>query len=262
VSERTWDKVGGACGVSYLVITVIGWFFWATDGGSSLFGSAHATPYDSLFGPGSVPRLNAPAFAVAHWYAVHRTTAQVGILFFSLGLLPYMIFLGRMQAVLRRAEGPSGTASAIYSVAATVGVVVPFIFCTFFWMAAFRPGTTSAKLVQYSQDVVMQTGPAGCLPWAVMFGAVAVVVLTSGGLPRWLGLLAIPVGACQLLYVGQGFTDSGTFNGIDGALGAFVPYGTYLCWIALTGVVLLRRHGFAAPAVDRDPDRALAGVPV
>jgi hypothetical protein len=170
-----------------------------------------------------------------------------------------MIFLGRMQAIVRRGVGGGGTATSVYSIAATLGVVVPFIFCTFFWMAAFRPHTTSAKLVQYSQDVVMQTGPAGCLPWAVMFGTIALVVLTSGGLPRWLGMLAIPVGICQFLYIGQGFTDSGTFNGVDGALGAFVPYGTYLCWIALTGVVLIRRAS-AVPAADREPSPTLAGV--
>ena len=251
MSERSWDRFAGACGVGYLVATAVGWFFWATNGGSSLLGSAHATPYDSLFGPGSVPRLNAPAIVVAHWYAHNRVTAQIGILFFSLALLPYMIFLGRMQAILRRGEGGAGTASRIYSIAATIGVVVPFIFDTFFWMAAFRPHTTSATLVQYSQDVVMQTGPAGCLAWALMFAMIAMIALTSGCLPRWLGMLAVPVGICQLLYIGQGFTDSGTFNGVDGALGAFVPFGTYLCWIAAAGVVLIRRQRSARTASAR-----------
>jgi hypothetical protein len=232
VSERRWDLIAGVAAILYGVLTLMGWFFWGTSAGSSISG---------FFGDGGIPQLNAPASEVKAWYTNHRAENWTGFLFFTLAILPYMFFLGRLRAILARAEGRSGTATSIYSIGSTIGVVVPLLYVTFFWMAAYRPDEVSAELVQYSQDIVMQTGPVGCLGWVTMFAGIAIVVLTSGGLPRFLGILAIPVGLCQFLYIGQGFAKDGLFSGIKGILGAFVPYGTYLAWIIVAGVTLVKR---------------------
>jgi hypothetical protein len=243
MTERRWDVIGGIAGIAYGVLTIIGWFCWGTSAGTSIGG---------FFGDGGVPELDAPPAQVAQWYADHQLTNWIGFVFFSLAILPYLIFLGRMRSVLATAEGGSSTGTSIYSIGATVGSMLPVMYVTFFWMAGYRPGEVHPEITQAMQDVVMQTGPAGCMGWVAMFIGIAVVVLTSGGLPRILGWLAIPVGACQFLYVGQGFAKNGLFSGIDGLLGAFVPYGTYLTWIIATGVVLIKR-GSGQPTTPADP---------
>jgi hypothetical protein len=249
MTERQWDVVAGIAGIAYGVLTITGWFWWGTEGGKAIAGFFAST--------GGIPDLNAPAADVARYYAEHQATNWTGFVFFSLAILPYMIFLGRMRSVLASAEGGSGTATSIYSIGATVGVVVPILYVTFFWMAGYRPGQVSPEITQAMQDIVMQTGPAGCMGWVAMFIGIAIVTLTRGGLPRPLGLLAIPVGACQLLYIGQGFAKDGLFSGIKGPLGAFVPYGTYLLWIIAVGVALIKRGSDTPAAIHPQPSPAV-----
>jgi hypothetical protein len=168
-----------------------------------------------------------------------------------------MIFLARLRVVLSPPpDDPRGMAmvSSIFWGACIAGATIPFVFMTFFQVWALRPGTTDPGALRLAYDLCILTGPAGYGIWAAMFGSLAVLRLRGEGvlgLPRWLGILAIPVAVLQLFYVGDGFSYRGLFDGTDGLLGVLLPYGSYLGWILVVGIVWaagVRAREHQAPA--------------
>lgn len=227
--ERRWTVFGAWAGFAYVAITIIAWIvFWKTQGFTHL---------------GSPPANASPA-SLASFYAKHRTIEQVAAAVFSLALLPLAFFYGRLYSVLRRAEGGSGTGSNIFLMGAIGGIAVPIMYYTGFFGVAYRAGQTSPAITQYNHDLLILPASAGGPVWVAMFLGIAIVVLKNHALPRWLGLAAVPVGLCQFLYIGGGFTDTGAFNGTTGFLVAYLAFGTYMGWIVATSVCwnLVARH--------------------
>jgi hypothetical protein len=154
------------------------------------------------------------------------------------------------------------TVSSVLRVALVAGAVIPFTISLFLWGAAYQPAVASASVTQLSYDLLLLTAPAGAVTiWAAMLGASAYLILRRGVLPRWLGIFAIVSFCLQFLYVGNGFTTHGFFDGQtplnswDEGLSAIFAYGSYLIWILSISVVWARGSEPARRGA-RQPDLA------
>jgi hypothetical protein len=144
-----------------------------------------------------------------------------------LGLLLFIPFLGYLCSILREAEGPRGwlatTAfgAGLVDVTIKLGSLAP-------GKAADNFGDTTAihQALEKMNNIAFITT---MLPLSVLMAAVAVITLTSGGLPRALGWLAAVTAPALLV--------NGMFLDAD-----FGPaFLLFLLWTLLASVVLTIR---------------------
>jgi len=151
-----------------------------------------------------------------------------------IGLLLFIPFLGYLWIVLREAEGPRGWLATTALAAGLVDITIK--------LGSLAPGKAAdgfAENTDIHQALEDMNGVAfmvTMLPLGVLMAAVAVVTLTSGGLPKPLGWLAAVT--APLLLVNGMFLDA-----------EFGPaFLLFLLWILLASVVLtVRPSRLASP---------------
>jgi hypothetical protein len=247
---RRANRIGAAGGFGYFLFTLLAWLCLERLGAGG-------------------PVSNWSAHHLSRFFAEHRTIERLSAMFFSLAILPYLVFLAHLRVVLSAREDDAPelrTVSSVLWAGSIAGAVVPFVLATFLWGAAYRPGGTSATVTQLSYDLLLLTAPAGAVSiWAAMLGSIAYLILRREIMPRWLGIFAIVSFCLQFLYLGNGFTDHGFFDGQtplntwDEGLSAILAYGSYLLWILCASVVWAR--GWEPPGV-REGARGVAPMSV
>jgi hypothetical protein len=207
---------------------------------------------------GETPDTDASATEIATFYAAHRTEQLTAGTTWALALLPLVVFMGRLHAVLRRAEGGDGTVTNVFLLGAVAFLVAPIIWVGGVLGVAFRAGETDPAVSQYNADLFILPVSASAPVWAGMFFAIALITLRLGrdGLPRWLGRFAVFTGVCQFFYLGTPYQPSGIWwSSNQGILVAYLAYGSQLAWITSTSVYWLRsarRAAADAPAALED----------
>jgi hypothetical protein len=224
LAGRTRDRVAGIAGLAFAVFMVAGWMAWYTPG---------------------LPALNGPATEVARWFVAHQTSCRIAAILGCISIFALFWFEVCMYGILREAEGGNGTVARVFFGAGLVTIVFDMYFCQFLINAAYRPRTTSPFVTQSLNDLFLTPGAAVFTSFMAMFVAIGVIVSNRGGLPRWLGQAAYLVAALQVLYVPTAFVYGGIFDISNGLLGVFVPFGAPVVWVAVSGVVLLRRAAVA-----------------
>jgi hypothetical protein len=219
-------RIGAFGGVATFVLFFAGWAAWA--------------------GPG-LPDLNS-ATAVAAWFVKHKDMCRLAAILGSLSLPTMIAFDVWLYGILRVAEGGDGIVTRAFFGAALMTIVFDLMFLQFLFTAAFRPGETTPAVTQGLNDLFLGPGVAAFGCWMLEFGAIALIVLKRGGLPRWLGHGAVVVAVSQLLFIPTSFVHGGTFDIANGLFGVFIPLGSPVVWAAVAGVVMLRRS-----VRDRDP---------
>jgi hypothetical protein len=144
-----------------------------------------------------------------------------------LGLLLFIPFLGYLCSILREAEGPRGWLATTAFGAGLVDVTIK--------LGSLAPGkaaddfgetTAIHQALEKMNNIAFITT---MLPLSVLMAAVAVITLTSGGLPRVLGWLAAVTAPALLV--------NGMFLDAD-----FGPaFLLFLLWTLLASVVLTIR---------------------
>jgi hypothetical protein len=187
VSERTSNLVGGICGLAAVALLFVSFPF-----------------------TGETPKPGASADDVAEY--LDRSTAQTwtGIYLNLFGLALLIVFVGRLWAILRDAEGGRGWIATTALGAALAALTVLLVGDATVVAAAFsagRHGLDPAVVggmyaVQWYADLVY-----GAVN-AVFFAATAVLVLGRGALPTWLGWLALVIAIALVATVpfGPGWT--------------------------------------------------------
>jgi hypothetical protein len=217
VSERASNLVGGICGVAAVALLIAGFPF-----------------------TGATPDPGASADDVAEYLSRSGAQTWTGIYLEFFGLALLIIFVGRVWALLRAAEGDGGWIATTALGAALAALTVLVIGDATMMGAAFsagRHGLDPAVVggmytVQWYADLAF-----GAVN-AVFFAAASVLVLRRGALPTWLGWLALVVAIALVLTVpfGPGATME-------------PPHILGFLWIVSVSVVMIvRRTALPAPS--------------
>ena len=211
VSERASNLVGGICGLAAVAL---------------LLGSFPFT--------GATPDPGASADDVAEYLSRSSAQTWTGIYLELFGLALFIVFIGRLWAVLREAEGVGGWIATTALGAALAALTVLVVGDATMMGAAFSAGRHGLDpavaggmyTVQWYADLAF-----GAVN-AVFFAAASVLVLGRGALPRWLGWLAlvIAIGLVVTVPFGPGTTME-------------PPHILGFLWIVLVSLVLIVRRG-------------------
>jgi hypothetical protein len=206
MSDRLWLRLGAASGIMHVVLALLGFGLGAASGG-----------YEE-----DLAKAVARPVAIGVW---------VGAYLELLGLLCFIVFVARLWATLRRAEGDPAWLSAT-----AFGAGLLFVVMT---LVAFAAGGAATSRYGQGIDVPVARAlhdlaqAAFILTWAVsavFLGATAVVAVQMHALPRWLGWSAAVLALAQLAAVA--LPDSSI---------PMIPGFLFLFWIVAVSVVLLRR---------------------
>lgn len=217
---RTRERILAATAIAYALLMAGGWAAWAGQG---------------------LPALNGPATEISAWFVQHHDACRIAAIMGSLSLFPLVWYLVCLYGMLRDAEGGDGAVSLVLLGSGLMTVVFDMMFCQFLLTAAFRPGETLPAVTQALNDLYLGPGVAALSMYVAMFVAIALVVLRTGVLPVSLGYGAVAVAATQLLFVPTSFVHDGIFDISRGLLGVYVPFGSHIVWILVSGVVVVQR---------------------
>jgi hypothetical protein len=226
----TEAKIGAGGGILYGVISLVAWQLWACPSFPHL--------------PHFPPMSSSPA-TWAHWYVQHQDAKRLAGSLWALSVLPMVFFLSTLYTALRQAEGGRGYWSRIMLVGGILTEVSVVLFSLALLIAAYHPAKVSPD-VTYTMNAIfiVCAVPLG-VGFMTMTAAIAVVVLKYGGLPRWIGKVALVVGVFQIGFQGSAWTDRGVFDGSGGFLGLYLPYGSSLIWFIAMGIAIVRSTGRA-----------------
>jgi len=131
VAPNTWERLWRASGVNAVALFIVGYFVF-----------------------GSLPRIGAPADAVAAFYASHHTRILWAAVFFGLGgVLNLMWFAAAIRSTLREA-GQGGWGSAATASSAAVGAVFLVLVSVCAALAYSIAGAGNGALTSGLNDLV------------------------------------------------------------------------------------------------------------
>ncbi len=204
---------------------------------------------------GNTPRLPniANAEAAPAFVADHLNGIKAQVMLNGIGLALFVWFLGTLCGVLRAAEGGSARGSAIASGGALVGVALTLTGLVLTGASTLTTSLPQAEAVPALYTAAALSFAFGGAAFSVFFLGVAEVTLRAGGLPRWLGWLAILAAVASVFGFVTPYAQSGIFNPATGVLGFYAHYVTFVVWLLLASSTLTlaqrrHRHAAAAPA--------------
>jgi Domain of unknown function (DUF4386) len=220
MSNDRWIRVGAATGVAAVVLFAVGFAI---------------VP--------AVPDADAPASEMASYFADDPNAIQVGSAFLAASALALLWFLATLTSVLRAAEGGPRLASTAFG-AGLLAIGVFLAGIAIFSVAALRPENMQAspELAQALYDFNAMGYAVSALVFGGFFVAVAVVTLRFGGLPAWLGWLALVAALATVLRLGSLFTTDGPFA-FDGVLGFWAGLVAFAAWTLAASIVLVEALG-------------------
>lgn len=224
MTDVGWRKAGAWGGIAFVVLQIAGQILVQVGGMEPEFG-ADATEILEFFAARDPGLVSAGGFLS------------------MLGMLALLWFLGGFWATLGEAEGDPAWMSTVALVSGAVAVAVSSATASGWGLAVFR---VDEGLDPAMARMLFDLGNFGfALFWLFLAGfllATAFVVLRKGGLPRWLGWLAVLTAVALLVAHYFWASPSGAI---------FLPYVLFWVWLIATSVVLLRRP--AVPPVPRSP---------
>jgi hypothetical protein len=150
-----------------------------------------------------------------------------------------LCFVVSMFNRLRAAEGGTHPFAAIALLGGLMVCVEHFLFCGFLFQAALSPKTVGPE-VTTAWHWAYASGGAAFITYTTFLLAVGTVALRYRALGRGIGVSALMIAPLQLLYLPSSFGQLGIFDPLSGALGVYVPFGTFLVWCIAAGLALGR----------------------
>jgi len=189
---------------------------------------------------GNTPRLPniANAEAAPAFFATHLNGIRAQVMLNGIGSVFFLWFLGTMWTVLRGAEGDPARGSVIATAGALVGTALTLV-------GLVLTGTSTMVTSLPQAETVPTLYSAAALSFAFAGGAftifylgVAEVSLRAGGLPKWLGWLALLAAVASVFGFVAPYAQSGIFNPATGGLGFYSHYIAFVVWVLLASVWL------------------------
>lgn len=160
----------------------------------------------------------------------------------GLASLFFIIFLGGLFSILRRAEGGPGTLARML-----LGGGLSLITLVLAGQAAYAASVMVAGgegvapgVVRGIDTLAFVTMQFAIFPRVVFIGATALILLRSTVTPRWLGWAGLVVAAVNLVGAGGAFDYEGTSTL---GLFAFLSLVVFVLWVLATSIVYLARGG-------------------
>jgi hypothetical protein len=183
-----------------------------------------------------------------------RSPAQtVGVLMEILGFAVFLVFLGYLYRVLRRAEGTDGWGAAVALGAGLVTTAVKLSSATAMLASEAHPDQLTPDLARTLNDI----GGGGFVVSGYVYGifvaAAAGAAFASRALPRWLSISGLVAGALTVAAGAAGVLDPIGY--------VPVPFLLCLAWVLATSIVLTVRAGRQAGTNSDDATAVPAGVP-
>lgn len=173
---------------------------------------------------------DSPAKAVA-WLQLHQDDVPVASVCFALALIPFLVLTAWARRALPDIYG--------YAFLAAAGAFAAqaMVATWFFSGAAIHADTIDPKTARALLDVGAYFGPILTTTDIVMAGAIALVALREGLLPRWLGWLSVVFAVEQLAETATIYGNSG-FAAPGGDWNNIVGGGLLAIWIIALGFAL------------------------
>jgi hypothetical protein len=188
-----------------------------------------------------MPRLPdlGSAAEIERFYHHQAATLKVVLLLVSVGFFFLLCFLGTVMARLRRAAG-SGPLTWIAFAGALMFMTSLNVAVGLSAAAGLLSKTSTPDIIAglHSAAFVLAApvAPAG----TAFFGATAVVSLTGGAFPRWVGWAAVIAAVANIGATSGIFSLTGPLNSGNGALGGITaPILAWAAWILLASLWLL-----------------------
>jgi len=203
MNERRWERLGAEAGIAFVVLVMIG-----------------------IFLPGKLPAQNATGTQLITYINDHRDSLRWSVVIFSLATVCGLFFFATLRARLSEAEGGHSELATAAVVGGLFAGVANMLGGLTWCLSFFRAGTGLApSTVRAMWDANTIGGTMGNVGVAVAMAAVAIVVLSTGLLPRWVGWLSAAVAAvCTVSLFGflaptGAFGPGGGFGLISGIVG-------------------------------------------
>ncbi|MDQ3608206.1 MAG: hypothetical protein M3459_04800 [Actinomycetota bacterium] len=186
---------------------------------------------------GSPPTLEDPSGEIVRYLADKDAEFKVGAYLQGLAVVAFLWFLGSVWQVVRVSEGGPGRLSVVAVAATAVLVALVGVHIAILTGLALRADEgLDAAVVSYLYVISFVALALSAFAAAALTGAIGVVILRHGALPRWLGVFSL-VSAVLWLLAGVGATtESEAWGGIG-----FVAFLVWLVWTAVTSVIVARR---------------------
>lgn len=237
--SRSWEQMGAASGLFAVLLFVAAFLIFLSTDPSG----------------GNTPRLPniANAQAVPAFFADHLNGIRAQVMLNGVGLALFLWFLGTLWGVLRAAEGGPARGSAIASAGALVGVALTLVGLVLTATSTVVTTLPQAETVSTLYSAAALSLAFGGAAFSVFFLGVAEVSLRAGGLPKWLGWLAVLAAVLSVFGFVTPYAQSGVFNPATGGLGFYAHYIAFVVWVFLASFTLAlgqhrRKHASAATA--------------
>src|SRR3954471_15604536 len=190
---------------------------------------------------------------LAHLREGRSPTQTIGVLMEVVGFAVFLVFLGYLYRVLRRAEGTDGWGAAVALGAGLVTTAVKLSSATAMLAAEAHPDQLTPDLARTLNDI----GGGGFVVSGYVYGifvaAAAGAALASRALPRWLGISGLVAGTLAVAAGAAGVLDPIGY--------VPVPFLLCLAWVLVTSIALTVRDGRQARTASDDVAAVPAGVP-
>ena len=212
--DKTWEQMGAASGLLATLLFVIAFIVFL---GTS---------------PGSDPQLPniAHADTAPVYLAAHLSAIRVVVLLNALGTVLFLWFLASLWRTLSESEteGRGSTAALIGGVAGAGLILVGLALAA---TAGLSTSSTQAANVAslYTASSLLTAFGGGVL--SLFFFGVAKVILQTGALGKWLGVLAFIAAFLSVCGFMTPFFAANVLNAGTGALGKWAWTAAFVVWL-------------------------------
>ncbi len=227
--SRHWEQMGAASGLLAVLLFVAAFLIFLNTDPSG----------------GNTPRLPNIGNAIASpaFFADHLNGIRAQVMLNGIGTVLFLWFLGTLWGVLRGAEGEPARGSTIASAGAVVGVALTLVGLVMLGTATLTTSLEQAETVPTVYAGGMLALAFGGAAFTIFYLGVAEVILRTGVLGKWLGLLALLAALVSVFGFVTPYAQTGVFNAATGALGFYGHYVALVVWLfCASAAMTLRQH--------------------
>jgi hypothetical protein len=230
---RTWEGLGAASGLLATVLFVA----------AAIVFLAGADPT----GDPALPNIKHAELSPAY-LASYLSQIRAVVLLESLGLALFLWFLGSLWTTLRDAEGDNGRGSTLVLVGGVAGAVLVLAGLALTATAGLSTSSAQADSVAtlYTASSLLIALGGGVL--SIFFFGASKVILQTGALGRWLGILAFVAGLLSVCGFMTPFFAANVLNAATGALGRWGWTVAFVVWLGSASLSMTLAQRRAANA--------------